>query len=121
MAANKIIRVGPTTLGTVAANIVNPPTISGGVGSSSTATYIILRHIRIVNRTGSSATYSLFIGATGASAGGTEFMGAANSIGANASVDWYGMVRLDVADFLTGLASAANALTLEAEGEIGVA
>ncbi|HEY8879213.1 MAG TPA: hypothetical protein VIN03_16715 [Roseateles sp.] len=121
MAANKIIRIGPTSLGTSAANLANPPTLTGGVGSASTATYMILRHIRIVNRTGSAATASLFVGATGGSAGGTEFMSAAQSIAANSPIDWYGMLRLDSADYLTGLASAANALTFEAEGEIGVA
>lgn len=121
MAANKIIRIGPTTLGTSAANLANPPTLTGGVGASSTATYMILRHIRIVNRTGSAATASLFVGATAGSAAGTEFMCSGQSIAANSPLDWYGMLRLDSADFLTGLAGTASALTFEAEGEIGVA
>jgi hypothetical protein len=126
MASNKTIRFGPVALGAAAANIVNPPTLSGGTGLAGTNanTYVIIRHIRIVNKSGSAASATLYVGATGGSAAGTEFGYNATSIPANGNsgnyVDWYGLLRLDVADFLTGLASAANALTFEAEGEIGV-
>lgn len=123
MAANKIIRMGPVALSnTTTTNIVNPPTITGGTGlaGTNTATYLILRHIRIVNKTAGAVTFSLYIGATGGNVAGTEFMGLGNSIPANSYVDWYGMLRLDTADFLVGGASAATSLTFEAEGEIGV-
>lgn len=122
MAANKIIRFGPVAMANAATNIINPPTLTGGTGLAGTNsnTYVILRHIRIVNKTAGAVTFSLYIGATGGSAAGTEFGGIATSVAANSYVDWYGMVRLDVADFLTGLASAATSLTFEAEGEIGV-
>ena len=69
----------------------------------------------------SAATFSLYIGLTGANTAGTEFMGIAQSVAANSYVDWYGMVRLDTADFLVGGAGTATALTLEGEGEIGIA
>lgn len=123
MASNKIVRFGPVALAAAAANIVNPPTLTGGVGLAGTnsASYLVLKHIRIVNKTAGAVTASLFIGATGASAAGTEFLGNALSVPANSAVDWYGMVRLDAADFLTGLAGAATSLTIEGEGEIGVA
>ena len=123
MAANKIVRFGPVALANAAANIINPPTLAGGVGLSgtNTNTYLVIRHLRIVNKTATAATYSLYIGATAGSAAGTEFVGTAQSVAANSYIDWYGMVRLDVADFLTGLASAATTLTIEGEGEIGVA
>lgn len=123
MAANKIVRFGPVAMSNTATNILNPPTLTGGTGLAGTnsATYIVLRHIRIVNKTGSAATASLYIGATGGSAAGTEFLGTAISVAANSYIDWYGMVRLDSADFLTGLASALTTLTIEGEGEIGVA
>lgn len=124
MASNKTIRVGPVALtNTLTTNILNPQTLTGGVtsGTSNTATYIILRHIRISNKTASAATFSLWIGATGGNAAGTEFMGTAQSVPANSYVDWYGMVRLDAADFLVGGAGTATALTLEGEGEIGIA
>jgi hypothetical protein len=124
MASNKTIRVGPVALTTtLTTNILNPQTLTGGVttGTSNTATYLILRHIRISNKTGSSATFSLYIGATGANAAGSEFIGTAQAVAANSFVDWYGMVRLDAADFLVGGSGTATALTLEGEGEIGIA
>jgi len=120
-----MIRIGPVALTTtLTTNILNPQTLTGGVsagGTSNTATYLILRHIRISNKTGSAATFSLWIGATGANAAGTEFIGTAQSVAANSYVDWYGMVRLDTADFLVGGAGTATALTLSGEGEIGIA
>jgi hypothetical protein len=125
MASNKMIRIGPVALTTtLTTNILNPQTLTGGVsagGTSNTATYLILRHIRISNKTGSAATFSLWIGATGANAAGTEFIGTAQSVAANSYVDWYGMVRLDTNDFLVGGAGTTTALTLSGEGEIGIA
>jgi hypothetical protein len=123
MAANKTIRLGPVTVAGTVGNLFNPPTVTGGVNppGTSTNTYYILRHIRIVNKTAGAVTFSGYIGATGGSAAGTEFLGTGLSIAANSYVDWYGAVRLDVADFLTGVASAATSLVIEAEGEIGIA
>lgn len=122
MASNKAFRAGPVALTTtLTTNILNPPTATGGVGAGSSPNYIILRHIRISNKTGSAATFSLWLGATGANAAGTEVVGTGKSVPANDYVDWYGGLRLDIADFLVGGAGTATALTLEAEGEIGVA
>ncbi len=123
MSSNKTVRFGPVALTTVGTtNIINPPTVSGGTGLAGTnsATYVIIRHIRISNKTGSAATFSLYIGATGGNSAGTEFMGTSQSVAANSFVDWYGMLRMDTADYMVGSASAATALTLEGEGEIGV-
>ncbi len=91
------------------------------MGYTATATYIILRHIRIVNKTGGAVTFSLYLGATATNAAGTEIVGTALSIAANSAYDWYGSMRLDAADFLVGGASAATSLTIQGEGEIGVA
>jgi hypothetical protein len=124
MAANKKIRFGPVALGAAAANILNPPTVSGGVGvaPATTNTYILLKHIRVVNKTAGAVSFTLFIGATGGSAAGTEFGGFGKSVPANDAIDMYfADFRLDVADFLTGLASAATSLTIEGEGELGAA
>jgi len=120
---NKPIRLGPLAVANTVGNLFNPPTVTGGVNppGTSTNTYYVLRHIRIVNKTGGAVTFSGYIGATGGSAAGTEFLGNGLSIAANSYVDWYGVLRLDVADFLTGVASAATSLTIEAEGEIGIA
>lgn len=122
MAQNKQVRFGPLAIAAAAANILNPPTLAGGVNppGGSAASYIILRHIRIVNKSAAPVPVSLFIGATGGSAAGTEFAFAAKSVPANDSVDWYGSVRLDIADFLTGFAGTVTTLLFNAEGEIGV-
>lgn len=121
MAANKLFRVGPVALTTtMTTNVLNPPTASGGVNGGSSAQYIVLRHIRIVNKTSGSATFSLWLGATGANAAGTEVIGTALAVAANSAFDWYGVLRLDSADFLVGGASANTTLVFQAEGEIGV-
>lgn len=123
MAANKLVRFGPIALtNTLTTNILNPPTLTGGVGVPGTTVncYYIIKHIRIVNKTTSAATFSLWIGATGANVAGTEFEGIASSVPANSAIDWYGYLTLDIADFLVGGASANTTLTLQGEGEIGI-
>jgi hypothetical protein len=107
---------------TLATNILNTAlsALAGPTGYVQTQPYAILTHIRIVNKSGTSANASLFIGATGASAAGTEFAFSAYPIAGNSYVDWYGRVRLESTDFLTGGASSITALTFEAEGEIGL-
>ena len=122
MAANKIVRIGPVALSnTLTTNILNPgvTSLAGPVGITLTQPYLILRHIRIVNKTAGSVTFSLWIGATGANAAGTEVVGSGIPVPAYSAYDWYGMARLDAADFLVGGASAATSLTLQAEGEVG--
>lgn len=121
MAQNKSFRLGPLALTTtLTTNILNPAAATGGVNGGSSGQYIILRHIRIVNKTGTAATFTLYLGATGANAAGTEVIGIAYSVAANSAFDWYGQLRLDVADFLVGGAGTTTALTIEAEGEVGV-
>jgi hypothetical protein len=136
MASNKIIRFGPVALTTTTTtNILNPPTLTGGTGLAGTNsnTYLILRHVRVVNKANAAAaSFALWLGATGANTAGTEVIagGAASggaltagtgvSVAANSVFDWYGLLRVDVADFLVGGAGTATALTIEGEGEIGV-
>lgn len=119
---NKKFRFGPIALTTtMTTNLLNPPTATGGVNAGSSSQYILLRHLRIVNKTTSNATYSLWLGATGANAAGTEVIGTAMVVGANQSYDWWGDLRIDAADFLVGGASANTTLTIQGDGEIGVA
>jgi hypothetical protein len=135
MASNKILRLGPVALTTTTTtNIWNPPTLTGGTGlaGTNTNTYLVIRHVRVVNKTNAAASLALWLGATGANTAGTEaiFGGAATagalnagtgvSVPANSYVDWYGQLRVDVADFIVGGAGTATALTIEAEGEIGI-
>jgi hypothetical protein len=121
MASNKAFRFGPVAVSNAVANILSPATATGGVNAGASPQYIIMRHIRIVNKTAGAATFSGYIGATGASAAGTEFLGTALVIAANSAYDWYGALRLDSTDFLTGAASALASLVIQGEGEVGVA
>lgn len=124
MAANKIIRLGPVALTTtMTTNVINPAitSLAGPVGYTQTQPYLVLSHVRIINKTNTAATFSLWLGATGGNVAGTEVIGSAVSVAAYSYFDWYGRLRLDAADFLVGGASAGATLTLEAEGEIGIA
>lgn len=122
MAQNKLQSFGPVALTTtLTTNLIAPAAAgAGAVGYTATAHYLILRHIRIVNKTSGAVTFTLYRGATGANAAGTEVVGFAYSIPANSAFDWYGQMRLEGANgFLVGGASANTSLTLEAEGEVG--
>lgn len=122
MASNKLFNFGPIALtSTLTTNLLNPATATGGTNGGSSSQYIILRHIRIVNKTAGAITFSLYRGATGANAAGTEVIGIGLSIAANSAYDWYGVMRFDAADFLVGGASANTSLSIQGEGEIGVA
>jgi hypothetical protein len=123
MAQNKVIRFGPVALtNTLATNIINCniTSLAGPVGYTQTQPYLLIRHIRIVNKTALAATFSLWVGATGGNVAGTEAIGNALVVAANSAFDWYGYLRLDAADFLVGGSATATALTFEAEGEIGL-
>jgi hypothetical protein len=122
MAQNRIFRVGPVAMSsTLTTNILNCNVTSeaGPVGYTQPQPYLILKHIRIVNKTASAATVSLWIGATGGNAAGTEFAFQGFPVPANSFQDWFGILRLDSADFLVGGSGTATALSFQAEGEIG--
>ena len=122
MAANKQFRFGPVGLTTtLTTNLLNPPNATGGVNAGSSSNFIVLKHIRISNRTNSAATFSLWLGPTGGNAAGNEQVGTGTPVAANSAVDWYGSMRLDAPDFLVGGSGTANALTITGDGEIGVA
>jgi len=122
MPQNKTFRFGPIALtNTLTTNLLNPAAASGGVNGGSSGQYIILKHIRVVNKTAGAVTCSFWLGATGANAAGTEVIAQGVSIAANSYLDWYGMLRLDTTDFLVGGASANTSLSIEGEGEVGVA
>lgn len=123
MAQNKIINIQPIALTTtLTTNVLNPgvTSLAGPVGVTVSQPYLILRHVRIANKTGSAATFSLWKGATGANTAGTEVIGTAISVAANSAYDYYGILRLDSGDFLVGGSNTATALTLTAEGEMGI-
>ena len=101
---------GPAYLAAAAANIYTPP---------AATIYTVIRHVHVANRTAGAVTFTLYVGATGGSAAGTELFGA-KSVGANDVYDYYCAKRLDSTDFLTGLASAATSLVITVEGDQSV-
>jgi hypothetical protein len=122
MAGNKLQLFGPVALTTtLTTNVIAPAAAgAGGVGYTATATYILLRRVHITNKTGAAATFTLYIGATGANAVGTEWA-LGISIAANTSFEWQGQLRLEGANgFLVGGSNTVTALTFEAEGEVGL-
>src|SRR5262245_18878850 len=99
---------GPAYIANAAANIYTPP--------ASTIDTVI-QQIHIANVTGAPVTVSLYIGATGGSAGGTQLLGS-YSIAANDFLDtWYnpGLLMLST-DFLSGVAGSASALVITVMG-----
>lgn len=121
---NRPLRVGPLALtATLTTNILNTgiTSLAGPVGYTQTQPYALLTHIRLVNKSGSAGTASLWLGGTGGNVAGTEFAFNAYPIPANSYVDWYGRVRLESTDFLVGGANAITTITFQAEGEIGLA
>jgi hypothetical protein len=123
MAQNKIINIPPVALTTtLTTNIFNcaVTSLAGPIGMTMTQPYVVIRHIRIINKTGVAATFSLWKGATGANAAGTEVVGQAMAVAGNGSYDWVGYMRFDSGDFLVGGAGTATALSIQMEGEIGV-
>lgn len=100
---------GPAYLASVATDIYTPP---------ASTIYTVIRQIHVANKTAGAVTFSLYVGATGGSAGGTELFGA-KSVAANDTYDWYASpgVKMLSTDFLSGLASAGSSLVITVIGE----
>lgn len=83
---------------------------------SSALIYDVIKHIHIANKTGSAATFTLYLGATGANAAGTELW-LGYSVPANSAFEWYGNLKVVSTQFIVGGSGTATALTIFAEGE----
>ena len=120
--ADKPFRFGPVAMSsTLTTNILKGPVqAAAGTGIAAQDIYMNIRHVRIVNKTAGAVTFSLWLGATGANAAGTEVIGIAQSVAANSAYDWYGSLRMDAADYLVGGASAATSLSIQGEGTLAV-
>lgn len=99
---------GPAYLASSVADIYTPP---------ASTIYTVIKHIHIANVTGTAATFTLYIGGTAGSTGGTElFKGV--SVAPNSSFDYYPQnLKMISTDFLSGLAGTATALTITVMGE----
>lgn len=118
---NKKFSIGPTRLTNAAANYLNPPAASGGVGLVS-ATYALVSQITLVS-TGAATTVSLYKGVTAGSAGGTEIIPPATVVPvapAEVVFNFYPPLRFESADFLSGLAGTTNIVNIIIAGETGV-
>lgn len=98
---------GPAYLAAAATDIYTPP---------ASTIYTVIRHIHIANVTAGAVTFTLYVGATGGSAAGTELF-KAYSVAANSSFDYYCTLKMISTDFLSGLASAGTSLVITVEGE----
>lgn len=80
--------------------------------------YDVIRQLVVCNKTAGAVTFTLYLGATGANAAGTELFTAV-SIPANTTVPFYFQPGLKVisTDFLVGGASANTSLTITGIGE----
>lgn len=93
-------RTGPVILTTtLTTNVYNPPATEE------------VRLIHVVNKTTNPATFSLWVGATGANAAGTELFNK-QQVAANSVFDWPYPVKLGTADFIVGGSDTATALTI---------
>lgn len=119
--ADKIQNVEPIAVTNSASNLFNCALTSaaGGVNCALTQPKAIIRRITAVNKTNASHTITLYKGATGASAAGTEFIWNGSIVPANSSISQPMAARFDSTDFLTGLADANTAIVLNIDAEIG--
>jgi hypothetical protein len=102
---------GPVALSsTLTTNIYN---------NTSALVTSVVKQIHIANKTSSAATYTIYLGATGANAAGTELF-FARTLAANDAVDipFYPGLLLASTDFLVGGSGTATALTITILGEL---
>lgn len=119
----KTFNFGPLALTTtLTTNLLNPAAASGGVNGGSSGQYVVLNLIQIINKTAGAATFTLFRGATGGNAAGTE-LASAITVPARGvyNLAYPAGLRFDTGDFLVGGASANTTLTIRGEGTVGVA
>ncbi len=107
MADTKKLLAPPAYLAASATNIYTP---------AASTIISVITHLHFANVTAGAVSFTVYVGATGGSSGGTElFKG--KSIAANDTYDWYspGLVMKST-DFLTGLASAGSSITVTVIG-----
>jgi hypothetical protein len=122
MAANKIERFGPAAMPTAVTDYVKPAAAgASGTGYTPTASYIILRHVRVVNKTAAACTVTFYLGASGGTTAGTEIWGGLISVAANSFFEVYPLMRMASTEVVTATCQTVTTLVFEAEGEVGLA
>lgn len=84
--------------------------------NTSALIYDVIRHIHVANKTAQTASFSLYLGATGGNAAGTELF-KLKAVAANDCYDFYCSLKMLSTDFLVGGSDTASALTITIEGE----
>jgi hypothetical protein len=122
MAQNKILNIQPQYIPAAVGNLLNcnVTSVAGPVGFTMTQPYLVIKHVRILNSGGTTQTVTMYKGATGGSAGGTQVFFAAFQLAAGQFQDWYGQLRCDSGDFITGIATTVSTVIVEFDAEIGV-
>lgn len=101
-------RTGPLALtNTLTTNVFN---------NSSALVYDRIKRIHIANKTSGTVTFTLYLGATGANAAGTELW-LGYPIAANSDFVRYMDLYMASTDFLVGGASASTSLTITIDRE----
>jgi hypothetical protein len=113
MSAPSIRLAGPAYLAASATDIYTPPT------SSQVTLRTYLTQIHLANVTAGAITWTLYIGGTGGSTGGTE-IGKGVSLPANSVSDLYfgDGIEMATTDFLSGLASSGSSITITINGYV---
>lgn len=93
---------GPVALAASAATVYTAPA----------STLTVLRGLRVVNETGTAATFTISVGVDGA--GKRVWYG--QSVGAGDGYDWSGSLVLAAAEVIQAYASASAALTITLSG-----
>lgn len=105
---------GPAYVANAAADLYVP----------AAGTVALIFHIRLLNKAAATPTVSLYVGATGGSAGGTEIDTAAfvftttGTTGAVRDIYFPAGLRLTATDFLSGVASAASQVVCIVTGKL---
>lgn len=103
-------RTGPAYLATTSENVYNP----------AANTYALVRQIHVANTNASARAVSLWLGATGAEAGGTEIIKGKSIAGNDEWNEYYPSgKKMTSTEFLVGLSSVdATSLVITVIGEI---
>jgi hypothetical protein len=103
--AGTLKRIGPLALTTsLTTNVYN---------NTSALIFDSIKQINVANKTGTAATFTLYLGATGANAAGTEIFTAV-SVPANTTSSFYFNpgLKMTSTDFLVGGAGTTTALVI---------
>lgn len=102
--AGTLKRIGPLALTTtLTTNVYN---------NTSALIFDSIKQINISNKTASAATVSLWIGATGANAAGTEIMTGVSIPANTVSTFYFSGLKMSSTDFLVGGSGTSTALTI---------